>query len=266
MSQKKFASLGAALLILAAFGCGGGKDKEAEDATTPDSTPAKAAAPAAAPVDAADAATVTGMVKFEGAAPKAETIKMKADPVCDKLHPQGHSAETVVVGAGGELANVFVYIKDYKGPKMPTTTEPAVIDQQGCTYHPHVFGVMAKQPIKIKNSDDTLHNIHAMPASQPEFNIAMPLKNTEQTKTFEKTEIMVKFKCDVHPWMSAWVGVLDHPFFGTSGADGKFSIKSLPPGKYTVEAWHEVYGTQTQEIEVKAKETKDISFSFKPKA
>ena len=137
------------------------------------------------------------------------------------------------------------------------------LDQKGCHYVPHVFGMMAKQKLLIKNTDDTLHNIHAMPTANKEFNIGQPNQGMETTRTFAQPEVMVHFKCDVHPWMSAYVGVLSHPFFGVTGEDGTFSIKGLPAGEYTLEAWHEKYGPQTQTVKVAAGESKTVDFKFK---
>jgi hypothetical protein len=135
-----------------------------------------------------------------------------------------------------------------------------------CRYTPHVFGVRVGQPLDITNSDPTLHNIHATPKNNAEFNQGQPIQGMKTTKTFTTPEVMVPFKCDVHGWMNAYVGVLDHPYFATTGTDGKFSLKSLPPGTYTIEAWHERLGAQTQSVTIGAKETKEVNFTFKPAA
>jgi plastocyanin len=173
--------------------------------------------------------------------------------------------ETYTVGSDGKsLGNVFVYVKDGLGNyvyDMPT--EPARIDQKECRYHPHVFGMRVGQPLEIVNSDPTLHNIHAIPKANQEFNNGQPIQGMKMTHTFTAKEVMVPFKCDVHGWMNAYVGVLDHPYFAVSGNDGKFDIKTLPAGTYTIEAWHEKLGTQTQQVTLGAKETKDITFTFK---
>jgi hypothetical protein len=275
--NRKFLSTLSAFVLVAAIGCGGAKQAEdegsddgestesAESTEAPAAAPAEGAAPAA-PAVAADAGTITGAIKLDGAAPKPEPIRMKADAYCDKSHAEGAMSEAVKVGTAGELANVFVYVKDYKGPKAAAPTAPVTLDQHGCLYTPHVFGVMAKQPIEILNSDDTLHNIHALPTTNSEFNIAMPTKGQKTQKVFDKPEVMVKFKCDVHPWMAAYAGVLDHPYFGVTDGTGKFTIANVPPGTYTVEAWHEVFGTQTMQVTVGAKESKTADFAFKPKA
>ena len=230
--------------------CGGGSETTVE-------TPA---APVTNPVDPATAATVTGRVTLMGQVPAALPITMASDPRCTKT---GAVTETVVADAKGGLQNVFVYVKDGLGNlAFPVPTTPVVLDQKGCQYRPHVFGVRVGQPVEILNSDATLHNIHAWPVTNQEFNVGQALQGLRHTHTFSTSEVMVPFKCDVHKWMNAFVGVVDHPFFAVTGADGTFTLKGLPPGTYTVEAWHEKLGTQTQSVTVGAKETKDIAVSF----
>jgi hypothetical protein len=215
-------------------------------------------------VNAADTASISGKAAFEGAAPKMKKINMDADPKCSEMHADApQMTEDVVVNPNGTLKNVFIYVKSgltgtYEAPKTPVT-----IDQAGCHYVPHVFGMMAKQPLEIINSDDTLHNIHAMPAKSKEFNVGEPNKGMKTTRTFANPEVMVHFKCDVHPWMSAYVGVVDNPFYAVTSDDGTFSIKDLPKGKYVIEAWTEKCGTQTQTIEVGDGEAKTADFTFK---
>jgi plastocyanin len=158
---------------------------------------------------------------------------------------------------------VFVYVKDGLGNlKFPVPTTPLVLDQKGCQYRPHVFGVQAGQPIEILNSDATLHNIHAWPQANQEFNMGQALQGMKDTHTFTTQEIMVPFRCDVHRWMNSFVGVVAHPFFAVTGADGAFSLKGLPPGTYTIEAWHEKFGTKTASVTIGAKESKDVAFTF----
>ena len=173
-----------------------------------------------------------------------------------------------MVGSDGKsLANVFVYVKDGLGNYVyDPPSEMAHIDQKECRYHPHVFGMRVGQQLEISNSDPTLHNIHATPKSNTEFNNGQPIQGMKMTHTFTQREVMVPFKCDVHGWMNAYVGVLDHPYFATTGTDGTFSLKSLPPGTYTNEAWHERLGASTQSVTLGAKETKDVAFTFKAPA
>jgi len=275
MTMKKFVSLLFASTLVFSIACGKGKeaskedqgedDQEAQTTTTAASTAAgtPTAAPTAAPVSA-DAATLTGLVKFEGAAPKMNNIQMSADPYCQSQHSSAPATdEDVVVGAGGELANVFVYIKDIKG-NFPAPSTPVVLDQKGCQYHPHVHAVMVGQPLQIKNDDATLHNVHAMPAVNSQFNEGQPVQGMVSTKKFDKAEITpFKVKCDVHGWMKSYMAVMPHPFYAVSETNGTFTIPNLPPGQYTVVAWHEKYGQQEQQVTVGAKESKALSFTFK---
>jgi plastocyanin len=248
-------------VALAAAACGGGSEQApAGGGASPASAPA--AAPAAE-VDPATAATITGAIKLEGTAPKPDPIKMNADPVCVR-EGKGTMTEFIVAGEGGALQNVFVYVKDGLGNRTFQAPQQAVVlDQKGCHYRPHVFGVMVGQPLQIINSDPTLHNVHAMPKANQEFNTGQPMQGMKFDHTFTAKEVMVPFKCDVHGWMNAYAGVLDHPFFATTDASGKFELKGLPPGDYTIEAWHEKLGTQEQKITVGAKESKEASFTFK---
>jgi len=218
------------------------------------------------PVDQATAGNIDGEVSFDGTAPKNEPIKMNADPVCVKANSTPQEQETYMV-ANGKLANVFVYVKDGLGNySYPAPAGPITIDQMGCRYHPHVFGIRVGQELDIINSDPTLHNIHALPKSNSEFNTGQPIKDMKTVHTFNTKEVMVPFKCDVHGWMNAFVGVMDNPYFAVTGPDGKFSLKGLPPGTYTIEAWHEKAGTQTAQVTIAAKETKNANFTFKAPA
>lgn len=213
----------------------------------------------------AEAATIKGKVTFEGTAPAPQPIKMEADPICKALHPDGVTTEDVVVNSNGTLKNVFVYVKDgLNGQKFPAPKEPVVFDQKGCRYYPHVLGVQVGQPLQIVNSDNTLHNVHAMPTKSPQFNLGMPLQGMKLSKTFANPEVMVKVKCDVHGWMNAYIGVLDHPFFNASGEEGTFELKNVPPGTYVIEAWHEKFGAQTQNVTIgSADEVKELDFAYK---
>jgi plastocyanin len=251
------------MLALAAAGCGGG-----QPAPAPAGQEQPAAAPAPA-VDPASVATVNGKVTLEGAPPPNQPIRMNADPVCLRENKGAQTQETFMVGDGGSLGNVFVFVQSGVNGTFQAPAAPVVLDQKGCRYHPHVFGIMVGQPMEIVNSDPTLHNIHATPKTNSEFNTAQPIQGMKTSHIFKDKEAdtVVPFKCDVHGWMNAYVGVLDHPFFATTGADGTFSIKDLPAGTYTLAAWHEKLGTQTQSITVAAKETKaDANFTFKAAA
>ncbi|HXV27876.1 MAG TPA: carboxypeptidase regulatory-like domain-containing protein [bacterium] len=209
------------------------------------------------------AGTVTGKVSFTGTAPAPQAINMNADPTCAKLHSEPVYTEEVVVNPNGTLKHVFVYVKEgLEGGTYPTPSEAIVMDQKGCHYDPHVFGIQVNQPLTIVNSDATLHNVHGMPKESREFNLGMPIQGMKLNRKFDKPEIMVKFKCDVHPWMSAYAGVLPHPFFSVTDEQGAFEIQDLPAGSYTIEAWHEKYGPQTQQVTVDESGTQTVDFSF----
>ncbi len=179
--------------------------------------------------------------------------------------PEGPTlSEVVLVGPGNGLQNVFVYVKEGLGDRTFTApTTPVVLDQRGCKYMPHVFGAQVGQPVKIINNDGTLHNVHAVPKENTEFNFGQPLKGMESTQTFTKGEIMVPFRCDVHGWMSAYGGIVPHPFFAVTKNDGTFEIKGLPAGTYTIETWHERFGLQTQTVTVDGTAAGKADFSYK---
>lgn len=253
----------AAALVVA---CGGGADSGggAPAASQPAAPTTPAPAPPAAAAAPAGSATISGSVAYEGAIPELPTISMDADPACAAKHTEPVKAQTLVLGADQKaLGNVLVYVKSgLSGGPFAAPSEPAVIDQQGCVYIPHVLGAVAGQPIKFLNSDGVLHNVHALPAVNREFNLGMPPTRTEATETFSQPEDVFKIKCDVHPWMNAFVKIFDHPYFDTTVDDGQFSIANLPAGTYEVEAWHEKLGTQTQSVTVADGATATVQFTF----
>ena len=238
-------------------GCGGGGG---DTATTTDDTGGggEAAAPAMT-VDPAEAATISGMVMFEGTPMAGTPIDMSEEPTCAEKNPNATTQEAVV--ADGHLANVFVYVKAGLSGEFPASTAMVLLDQNGCQYIPHVVGIQAGQDLTIRNSDGLLHNINTQSTANRSFNISQP-RSMESTKSFQTQEIMIPVKCDVHGWMASYIGVVDHPYFAVTSADGTFSIPNLPPGDYTVEAWHEVYGVQTIDVTVGAQGTAEISFTF----
>lgn len=244
------------LALVFVVACGGGK----EESTT--TTPAKpAGANAYDPAKATG--SITGKIKFDGAKPNLVKIQMSADAVCMKAHTTPVVDQSVVVNDDGTLQNVFVYVKEGADKwSYATPTEPVVLDQHGCLYHPHVVGIMVNQPLTIKNSDPTLHNIHPQPKINTPFNLAQPMINMQTNKSFDKVEVMIPVKCDVHRWMESYIAVLNHPFYSVSGADGSYTIK-LPAGTYTIEAWHEKYGAQTQSITVADNQAATNDFTFK---
>ena len=221
---------------------------------------APAAAPAATPIDPATAATVSGTVKYDGTAPKAAKIDMSQDPACQG----GNTAENVVV-VGGNLENVFVYVKDGLGNRtFDVPTQPVTLDQSGCRYKPHVLGVMAGQTITINNDDPTTHNIHPTPKDNREWNESQAPKAPALEKSFAREEIMLPVKCNQHPWMRMFVNVVKNPFYAVTGPDGKYEIKGLPPGDYTIAFVHEKLGEQDQKVTLAPKDTKTVDASFKP--
>jgi plastocyanin len=205
---------------------------------------------------------ITGTVTFEGTAPEPRPLPMDADPRCTP--EPGATSELLVVGAGNGLQNVFVYVKDGLGQRTyaaPST--PVILDQKGCRYVPHVLGIQVGQPVQLANSDPTLHNVNATPKQNKGFNFGQVPKTPAVTRTFEKPEIGVPFRCDVHSWMNAYAGVVPHPFFAVTKADGSFEIKGLPAGTYTLELWHERLGTQVQSVTVDGQTPARVSATFK---
>lgn len=252
------------MLVLAACGGGGSESTSAPAGAKPAAAPAAPAGGGGVYDPAKSTASVSGTIKLEGAAPAMDKIKMNSDNECMKLHSDAPKFQEVMVDAGGALQNVFVYVKEGAGNmKFNTPTEPVSIDQSGCMYTPHVLGIMVNQPFKIINSDPTMHNIHSYAEKNKPFNLGQPMKGQTSTRSFDQQEIMIKMRCDVHKWMAAYVGVLPHPFYGVSGKDGAFAVKSLPAGQYVIEAWHEKYGAQTQSVTVADGESKQINFTFK---
>jgi len=218
------------------------------------------------PRDIQAGGTISGKVKFTGAAPVMAKIDMSDEATCQKDYTTPPTKEDVVAGAGGALANVFVYVKAGLPATYtaPAATTPVVLDQHGCRYHPHVFGVMVGQTLSIKNSDGIAHNIKAKGVKNRPFNISQP-NSMATTRTFTAPEVMVPLECNVHGWMKAWLGVLPHPFFAVTGPDGSFKITGLPPGTYTIEAWHERFGTQTATVTVAGAGAKTQDFTFASK-
>ncbi len=204
--------------------------------------------------------TISGKVKFEGVAPKRATLDMAADPVCAAAHSAPVLAENIVV-TDGALQFAFIYLKTVSGTH-PAPGEPSIIDQKGCQYLPHVVGIQVGQPMKFLNSDQTLHNVHGMPKLSPQFNFAMPKFVKQKETKFDAEEVMVAVKCDVHPWMSGSIGVLTHPFYAVSAADGSFAIKNVPAGDYDVVVWQEKLGTKEAKVTVAEGGTATLDFSY----
>lgn len=252
MSRNRWMILAlCALPILA--GCG------AKEETASSEGPAEGAT-AEAPAAAADAGGINGSVTFAGADTDTP-IAMDADPVCAGLHTTPVDTNEIAA-KDGKLGNVFVYVKSGLTGSYPAPAEKKELDQVGCQYTPRVQGLQVGQAMTIKNTDATLHNVHALAKSNQEFNQAQPQGLPPFEKTFDKAELPVHVKCDVHPWMNAYIAVVDNPFYAVSGEDGAFSIEKLPPGTYTLEAWHEKLGTKTQEVTIAPNQTVDVTFAF----
>jgi len=215
------------------------------------------------PASAPGAASVKGIVKFEGTVPKPKLISMSADPSCAKQHASPVLAQEVMTDSKGDLENVVVFVSEGLGDRtFDAPTQPAVVEQKGCLYTPHVLAVRANQPLHVVNDDPTSHNIHPTPANNREWNKAEP-PGSSLDESFAREEIAIPVKCNVHPWMHGYIAVFKHPYFAVTGKDGSFDLSSLPPGTYTIKAWHEKLGTSTQTITISANETKEINFVFK---
>jgi plastocyanin len=264
--MKRAVVLGLGLMVLAyAAGCGGSQPAPAQQTPPPATPPATPAAQPGAQSAPDGASSITGTITYAGKVPSLPPLTMNADPACEKLHA-GKPApnEMLVLGNDNSMANILVWVsnglpagKTYAAPQTPVT-----LDQKGCTYVPHVMGIMVGQPYRILNSDGILHNIHTLPKINPSFNRAMPGTLKETSTTFPKPENVFQIKCDVHPWMSAYIGVFTHPYYSATGTDGKFTLSGLAPGTYEITAWHERLGTQTASVTVGDKETKTQDFKF----
>lgn len=227
--------------------------------------PAEPAAPAAGSVvDPATAARVTGRVRFEGERPPVAMVRLDADPQCVSAAGTREQPDaTLLVSDDGALGDVFVYVsRGLEGKVFPIPSTPVVIDQQRCNYVPRVVGVRVGQALEIRNGDALLHNVRSSGEINQSFNQGQPVQGMVYSHTFTTREVMVPLGCDVHAWMRASVGVLEHPYFAVTGADGSFVLPDLPPGTYTLEAWHEQLGTQTAEITLAPRGSDDVVFTF----
>lgn len=246
---RAWAAAGAMAL---AAGCGSGTDG------------ARPAREASVAVDPATTGTVTGRVTLAGTPPPARMVRVDGDRTCATLIPGAmRQTETYVVGANGALANVFVYVKSgLEGRSFPVPDEPVVLDQQNCWYTPRVVGVRVGQPFQVLNSDPLLHNVRSEPQVNAPFNQGQPVQGVRYSHTFSAEEVMVPMACDVHAWMRAWIGVVNHPYFAVTGPDGEFSLPGLPPGAYIVEAWHEAAGTTAGTVTVEPTGTATLALTL----
>jgi hypothetical protein len=266
-AARTLAALLVALCLLTfSLACGGDPDDTAEDAD--DAAGGEEAVAMTPYTPSGNEGSIVGVVNFTGAAPAPKSISMDQDPVCAQS-ASGAVAEDVVVN-GDKLSNVFVYIRDGKAGdrnitslEFPLSGQPAVLDQKGCRYVPHVLGIQTKQSLNVTNSDATSHNVNVDAAKNTKFNQGQPNGAAPIVKQFARAETLIPVKCNQHPWMRAYIGVLGHPFFAVSGPDGRFEIKGVPPGTYNLVAWHEKYPQgQTLSVTVGAKESKQTDFSF----
>ena len=211
--------------------------------------------------DASPSASVSGVVKFDGIPPKPSRIDMAFDPNCKPGSPA--VTEDIVAGASGSLENVVVFVADGLGDRtFQPPAQPAVLEQKGCLYRPHVIALQTNQKLSVVNSDATTHNIHPSPANNRESNTIQP-PGVPLELSFAREEIAIPVKCNVHPWMKGYIAVFKHPFFAVTGKDGSFELKNLPPGTYTITAWHGKLGTQSQKVTVSAGQSQTLDFAFK---
>ena len=254
MKTGRFVVAAACLAMLAVAGCKkqSANSEPAQQFTT---------------IDWSTAGAIQGTIHYTKAAPKPVPIDMNQDPACTLGPPL--SSEQYVVAADGGFANVFVYVRDGLGNKVyAAPTQPVDIDQKGCRYVPHVVGVMAGQPVRFTNSDPTMHNIHMVPTVQGNqaVDVSQPPAGGQNQpadqRTFPKPELMMPVRCNNHPWMQAFINVAANPFFAVSDTEGRYMIKGLPPGTYTIAADQEVAGEKTATVTVPAKGTVTVDFSY----
>jgi plastocyanin len=215
-------------------------------------------------IDPATAGTVKGKVVFKGTPPANPKLPVGGNPECAVLHSGAVYDEIVLVGKDGGLRNAFVHVKSgLESLKFPWPGTPSVVANEKCVYRPRVSGVRVNQPIKFTNEDPADHNVHGF-SSQGQFNFTLRGRGTSGDVTLRRPEIMLSVKCDIHPWMIGYVGAVAHPFFQVTAEDGAFEFKGLPPGEYTVEVWHEKYGTKTATATLEAGGTVPLEFSYAP--
>jgi hypothetical protein len=245
------ASLAVTFAVAAFVGCGGAE-------TVPTTTTGGPATP----VDPATAGTITGTVRFAGTPPTMPTLPLRSIAGCSEQHDGPVYTGDALVH-DGLVENAFVYVKDgLAAPSFPVPVEPVTIDQRGCLYTPHVVGALTHQAIRFVNDDAVLHNVHGQPAKSSAWNFGMAVKGSERTVRIDAPEVAVSTRCDVHPWMQAYIGVLDHPYFQVTGPDGRFTLHDVPPGDYVVAAWHERFGTREAKVTLPAKGSTDVTLTF----
>jgi plastocyanin len=251
---KKVPHVVSVALAFAVAGCGGSASKPVANPEGPTAT-----------VDAATAGSISGTVKLDGEPPVLRPINMSAEPTCEKAHPTPVPSPEVVVGSDGALANVVVYVKSDALSKYRFTTavQPVELDQKGCMYEPHVVALRVGQELEVRNDDQTTHNVHALPETNPEWNKSQPPGAGPIDQTFSIPEMAIPIRCNVHPWMKAYVFVFKTPYYAVTGKNGQFAIGNLPPGTYTVEAWQEKFGVEDATVALGPKQEREVPFTFK---
>lgn len=245
-----------ALCLLALAGCDrAGKAEKSGEAAPSTSYHAK-------PATLGAGVDVSGEIQFEGDPPAAVKIDMSQDPACDEAG-QGDNLSQAFAVTGGKLANVYVYVKEgLPAAEYPAPAEAAVLDQKGCRYTPHVMAVMANQKIVVKNSDQAMHNVHPDAKNNRQWNVSQMPMGEPIEKTFSEPEVMLPVRCNQHPWMKMYVNVARDPFHAISGADGRFTLRGLPPGHYTIAAVHERMGEKTAQVDIGSGAAPLLKFTF----
>ena len=242
--------LAAASLLLVIVACGG------NDAPPP------APVRQPTPLDLATTGTITGQVRFEGTPPPMKEIRFGSFAECSTQHPGPVYSDDALVH-DGRVQNAFVYVSAGLGDRVFAIPEAAVeIDQRGCLYVPNVAGAQVGQLITFVNGDPAIHNVHGTPAGAPGWNFVLSRRGAERQLRILQPDVAVSLRCDLHPWMQAWIGVVDHPYFAVTGTDGAFRLANVPPGTYTITAWHERFGTQSQQVTIAERGTSTVDLAF----
>ncbi len=245
---------------IVAVSCGGGDAPKSTETTPADKVPMPITAKT---VDASMTGGISGGVRYTGKPGRKVRIRMNADPNCSAKHSSPVYAQDLQISEDGGLKDVFLWVKvgleDYN---FQPPSEVVTLDQSGCVYVPHVLGIQSGQELNVLNSDDTTHNINPSPSNNRDWNISQAPASQPIVKKFARTEVMIPVKCNVHPWMKSYIGVVPHPYFVVTGSDGRYSLENLPPGEYTLEVWHERLGAQEQTITVATGQISTIDFEY----
>jgi plastocyanin len=247
------------LLAISVTGCGNKQPASGNN----ESESAPAAHTSGKPVDPTTAGSVTGTILFTGVPPKMKAISMVTVPNCAKMHSMPAMTEDFVPGDNGTLQNVIVYLQgDFSAYSFPAASAPVRVDQEGCIYTPHVVAKMTGDPLEVTNKDAVTHNINAMSQLGQGWNESQMRGGDPIVRRFSKEEVPIIVKCNMHPWMRFYLAVVDHPYFQVTGKDGQFALRNVPPGTYTLTAWHEAFGAKKQTVIIQPKQEQKISFTF----